>query len=88
MSVVTGKEVVKQYYGQAQDTSYYMGCSTGSGFHSASIAILTDRGHLERRRTPGVRVQISHADDGSLACIRLKEVQTFPEDFDGVVSNS
>ncbi|KAF9812284.1 hypothetical protein IEO21_06258 [Rhodonia placenta] len=55
MSVVTGKEVVKQYYGQAQDTSYYMGCST---------------------------------DDGSLACIRLKEVQTFPEDFDGVIVGS
>ncbi|PCH42246.1 feruloyl esterase-like protein, partial [Wolfiporia cocos MD-104 SS10] len=48
LSIVTGKEVVKQYYGQAHNKSYYMGCSIG----------------------------------------RLKEVQTFPEDFDGVIVGS
>lgn len=29
LSVVVGKEVVKQYYGSAQNKSYYMGCSQG-----------------------------------------------------------
>lgn len=51
LSVVVGKEVVKQYYGEAQNTSYYMGCSTGGR-------------------------------QG------LKEVQMFPEDFDGVIVGS
>ncbi|KZT07620.1 feruloyl esterase-like protein [Laetiporus sulphureus 93-53] len=51
LSVVKGKDIIKQYYGQAQSKSYFMGCSTG-------------------------------------ACIPLKEVQTFPEDFDGVIVGS
>ena len=34
-SVATGKEIVQQYYGQAQKTSYYMGCSTGNAVHRA-----------------------------------------------------
>ncbi|EED82141.1 feruloyl esterase-like protein [Postia placenta Mad-698-R] len=54
LSVVVGKEVVKQYYGEAQNTSYYMGCSTGN---------------LD-------------------ALLKLKEVQMFPEDFDGVIVGS
>ncbi|KAI0710198.1 feruloyl esterase-like protein [Earliella scabrosa] len=45
LSVLAGKEVVKQYYETAANKSYYLGCSNG----------------------------------------RLKEVQEFPEDFDGVV---
>ncbi|TKA26875.1 hypothetical protein B0A50_04321 [Salinomyces thailandicus] len=36
-SVVSGKEVVKQFYGEEQDYAYYIGCSTGGqqGMHSA-----------------------------------------------------
>lgn len=36
-SVVAGKQVVNQFYGQAANKSYYVGCSTGGqqGFHSA-----------------------------------------------------
>ncbi|TFY64892.1 hypothetical protein EVJ58_g2321 [Rhodofomes roseus] len=51
LSVVVGKEIVKQYYGSAQKHSYYMGCSQGgrSGF---------------------------------------KEMQAFPDDFDGLVIGS
>jgi len=30
LSVATGKAVVEQYYGKAQNKSYYMGCSTGN----------------------------------------------------------
>ncbi|EIN04104.1 tannase and feruloyl esterase [Punctularia strigosozonata HHB-11173 SS5] len=51
VSVQVGKEVVKQYYQQAANKSYYIGCSTGGR-------------------------------QG------LKEVQMFPEDFDGVVVGS
>ncbi|EED79835.1 feruloyl esterase-like protein, partial [Postia placenta Mad-698-R] len=50
LSVVTGKEIVQQYYGKTQSKSYYMGCSSGM--------------------------------------TRLKELQSFPEDFDGVVVGS
>lgn len=50
LSVVTGKEIVQQYYGKTQSKSYYMGCSSGGR-------------------------------QG------LKELQSFPEDFDGVVSD-
>ncbi|KAI7082347.1 tannase-domain-containing protein [Hortaea werneckii] len=36
-SVVAGKDVVRQFYGQEQDYAYYIGCSTGGqqGMHSA-----------------------------------------------------
>ncbi|KIP02136.1 hypothetical protein PHLGIDRAFT_309557 [Phlebiopsis gigantea 11061_1 CR5-6] len=51
MSVVSGKEVVQQYYRQGIKKSYYLGCSTGGR-------------------------------QG------LKEVQEFPDDFDGVVVGS
>ncbi|TFK53650.1 feruloyl esterase-like protein [Heliocybe sulcata] len=48
LSVIAGKQVTEQYYGNAANKSYYLGCSTGT----------------------------------------LKEVQQFPEDFDGVVVGS
>ncbi|RPD61212.1 feruloyl esterase-like protein [Lentinus tigrinus ALCF2SS1-6] len=51
LSVLAGKEVVKQYYETAANKSYYLGCSNGGR-------------------------------QG------LKEVQEFPEDFDGVVVGS
>ncbi|KAI0926181.1 hypothetical protein AcV5_008705 [Taiwanofungus camphoratus] len=51
LSVVAGKEVVKQYYNQSQNKSYYLGCSTGGR-------------------------------QG------LKEVQAFPDDFDGAIVGS
>ncbi|KAH9850302.1 feruloyl esterase-like protein [Lenzites betulinus] len=51
LSVLAGKTIVEQYYGQAANKSYYLGCSTGGR-------------------------------QG------LKEVQDFPEDFDGVVVGS
>ncbi|KZT11629.1 feruloyl esterase-like protein [Laetiporus sulphureus 93-53] len=51
LSVGTGKEIVQQYYGEAQTYSYYMGCSTGGR-------------------------------QG------LKEVQMFPDDFDGAIVGS
>lgn len=36
-SVVAGKEIVKQFYGEEQDYAYYIGCSAGGaqGLHSA-----------------------------------------------------
>lgn len=38
-NVVVGKEIVRQFYGQAQDKSYYLGCSTGGreGIKSAQM---------------------------------------------------
>jgi len=51
LSTLAAKEVVKQYYGEAQKKSYYLGCSTGGR-------------------------------QG------LKEVQRFPDDYDGVVVGS
>ncbi|OCH94812.1 feruloyl esterase-like protein [Obba rivulosa] len=51
LSVITGKEVVKGYYGRSATKAYYIGCSTGGR-------------------------------QG------LKEVQMFPDDFDGVVVGS
>ncbi|OSD06507.1 feruloyl esterase-like protein [Trametes coccinea BRFM310] len=51
LSVIAGKEIVQQYYGQPAGKSYYLGCSTGGR-------------------------------QG------LKEVQDFPDDFDGVVVGS
>jgi len=49
--VVVGKEITKQYYGEAYTKSYYLGCSTGGrqGF---------------------------------------KAVQSYPDDFDGVVAGA
>ncbi|KAH9838436.1 feruloyl esterase-like protein [Rhodofomes roseus] len=51
LSIVAGKEIVRRYYGQEINKSYYIGCSTGGR-------------------------------QG------LKEVQSFPDDFDGVVVGS
>ncbi|EPT05616.1 hypothetical protein FOMPIDRAFT_1027212 [Fomitopsis schrenkii] len=48
LSIVAGKELTEQYYGQYISKSYYMGCSTGE----------------------------------------LKEAQSFPDDFDGIVVGS
>ncbi|KAH9917041.1 feruloyl esterase-like protein [Fomitopsis serialis] len=55
LSIVAGKEIVKQYYGQDLNKSYYIGCST------VSIC---------------------------LTLHSLKEVQSFPDDFDGVIVGS
>lgn len=52
LSVVVGKEVVKQYYGEAQNTSYYMGCSTG--ILDALLKLTVIETILVHRRATGV----------------------------------
>ena len=83
--MTNGKEIIAQYYEKEISKSYYLGCSSGTRtptFHvipplTPSIVIRGSRGVRHR----GFR------GDGFvlISTVRLKEVQDFPEDFDGVV---
>ena len=54
MSVVAGKEVVKQYYGTATRKSYYLGCSTGMYVFNSGTAYTYPDTRSEYRWSPGV----------------------------------
>ncbi|KAJ3008471.1 hypothetical protein NUW54_g3142 [Trametes sanguinea] len=71
LSVIAGKEIVQQYYGQPAGKSYYLGCSTGRRAYVFVFTVLVSPSH--------------HVLGGRQG---LKEVQDFPDDFDGVVVGS
>ncbi len=80
---------MQQYYGEAQTYSYYMGCSTGENnpgplkpckFSSSTCPNQEDG--------KGRRIEHCAIIHSQSVRRRLKEVQMFPDDFDGAVSLS
>ena len=86
-TVLAGKEIISQYYQTAASKSYYLGCSSGMLYCCLITFAALSQLHqvaakgmclpTNERNTPLTPVQRS-----------LKELQAFPEDFDGVVVGS
>ena len=84
LSVVVGKEVVKQYYGSAHKRAYYMGCSQGPYKLHSRFAMKLMR--WSQVVVPGAFRPVDPLGSTALTSYRFKEMQTFPDEFDGLVS--
>ena len=84
LSVGVGKEVVKQYYGSAHKRAYYMGCSQGV----CKLYLCYDTRLMRwfQAVVPGAFILVGRKLNILVTFNRFKEMQSFPDEFDGLVS--